>query len=389
MRVLFLSHNVAWRGGFFRAYHWGRYLARRGHEVTIVATSESNRFKFTKSTHDGVTVVKTPDLLTGRLRTGWDPWNSMRRATFLRGTDWDVVHAVDSRPAVCLPALAMHKRNTTLIMDWGDWWGRGGTILERQGSVLDRLFAPVETYFEEAYRTRADGTVVLSAALAERAAGLGVPRHRIARIPHGADVEGIQPRDKSVARKALGMSPTAPVIGYVGVLFKRDATLLQKTFDRLQATDSRIHLCLIGQCNMAAPKTWIAANRVTVTGRIDYDRLQTFIAACDLMVLPLKNSVANRGRWPSKVGDYLAAGRPVVTTDVGDISSLIRKGQCGAVADDCPEALASAIADVLRRSDLQALGVNARQTAEVSLDWRILTNDLETFYNTVRSERQY
>lgn len=386
MRVLFLSHNVVWRGGFFRAYHWGRHLAKRGHDVTIVAISESSRLGFTSSIHDGVTIVKSPDLLSGRLRTGWDPWDTLRRIAFLQGSRYDIVHAVDSRPVTCFPAMALQRRvGTTLVMDWGDWWGRGGTIVERRGNLLDRLFAPVETYFEEAYRRRADGTVVLSAPLAERAAELGVPKDRIVRIPHGADVEGIRPREKGLAREAVCIPPAARVVGYVGVLFERDARLLCDTFERLLAADPDVRLCLIGNCNMPVPARWIESGRVIVTGTISYERLQTFIAACDVMLLPLRNSVANRGRWPSKIGDYLAAGRPVVTTRVGDVSDMIERADCGAVSDDSPHELATQILSVLKQGDLHRLGVNARRLAEAALDWRVLTDDLERFYRQVLS----
>src|SRR6266576_279209 len=121
MKILFLNHNVVWKGGFFRAYHWGRHLRSFGHEVTILSISQSNYLRFTGSERDGITLVETPDLLWGRLRTGWDPWDTLLRMVYLLNKDYDIVHCVDSRPNVIIPGLMMKLLGKgKLIIDWGD-----------------------------------------------------------------------------------------------------------------------------------------------------------------------------------------------------------------------------------------------------------------------------
>src|SRR5574341_1333987 len=98
MRLLLLNHNVAWSGGtFFRAYHFGREMVRRGHHVTLLPVSPRRRFGLHQEIRDGVRVVETPDWLWGRGRTGWDPWDTLQRIRFVGGRRWDVVHAFDSR----------------------------------------------------------------------------------------------------------------------------------------------------------------------------------------------------------------------------------------------------------------------------------------------------
>src|SRR5687767_10639385 len=179
MRILFLNHNVARRGGtFYRAYQIARYLVRRGHAVTLLTISAARRWGFDREEGEGVEIIHAPDLLWGIGRTGWDPWDTLNRVAYLRGQRWDIIHAWDSRPAVILPALYARRQSRTangkLVVDWCDWWGRGGTQAERSGKAAKLLYAPVETYFEEAFRTRADGSTVISGALYKRALGLGV-----------------------------------------------------------------------------------------------------------------------------------------------------------------------------------------------------------------------
>ena len=74
----------------------------------------------------GVRVVQFPDLLWGIGRTGWDLWDTAQRLGKVRGETFDLVHAFDSRPVVIHPALALQRRGVPLVMDWADWWGRGG-----------------------------------------------------------------------------------------------------------------------------------------------------------------------------------------------------------------------------------------------------------------------
>ena len=102
----------------------------------------------------GVEVVEAPDLLTGRARTGWDPWNTWRRALGLRTRSFDLVHAFDSRPVVIYPALLLQRwTGAALFMDWADWWGRGGWIHDRSGWFVRTFFGPFETWQEEAFRS--------------------------------------------------------------------------------------------------------------------------------------------------------------------------------------------------------------------------------------------
>ncbi|MBU4232495.1 MAG: glycosyltransferase family 4 protein [Proteobacteria bacterium] len=385
MRLLFLNHNVAWRGGFFRAFHWGRYLVRRGHQVTLLTISEKKRWGMEIQEREGVRLVKTPDLLTGRLRSGWDPWDIINRMIYLWPRQYDLVHSVDSRPVCILPALMLKKlRKTKLVIDWLDWWGRGGTIMERSDSLAERLFSPVETFFEEGFRQFADGSVVISSALKNRALSLGVGAEHLVQIPFGADIDRLLPRDKMAARRRLGLGKGKKFLGYVGLISAKDLDLLLHAYEQLYESDNRIRLIFIGRSGVKRgdlnPKI---SDGVRLTGEITYEALQDYIAACDVMCLPLKNTIANRGRWPSKISDYLAAGRPVAATAVGDLAALFSKAEIGVLSKDEPGDFARATQQLLARPDLEELGRNARRVAETELSWDILTDRLESLYQDI------
>ena len=368
VNVLFLNHNVAWHGVFFRAYHWGRQLVRRGHRVTIVTISEANRFRSNRSERDGVSIIKSPDLFSGRLRSGWDPWNTVWRMFDLRHSNFDVVHSIDSRPVAVLPALFLKKvRGSRLVLDCAIGGPRNETF-ERPGLFAD-ILSPVETFFEEFSSIRRPNCRDLVGARGTRQQ-TRVPRSSITRIPQGADVEAILPR--SIGRPICASSGRRTI----GRVCRRHVhprrAVPARRFREIRRRDRRVKLVLIGNTNIAVPADLAESGAVRVTGGLTYEFLQVWIASCDAMLLPMIDSVANRGRWPSKLNDYLAAGRPVVCSRVGDVASLVEDGACGILPGTAtPMAFAEATLQLLASNSMRPEMGNARATAESKLDWRL------------------
>lgn len=392
MNILFLNHNVIWRSTFFRCLQFGKQLVAQGHHVDLLTISPGARFRFSEQVIEGVTVIETPDLLFGITRTGWDPYDTQRRKSFLRRRHYDLIHAFDSRPVVILPALAQRKRDgATLLTDWADWWGRGGIIEERPNKLIKLFFQRPETYFEEHYRTQADGLTVISRALGERAMQLGMPPEKIAHIRSGADTERIRPMDKTQAREALGLPVNAPIVGFTGFVHY-DLTLLLSAFDVLARQRPDVRLLITGQYSPLVRQYserghW--SDRVFHAGILPYANLPQYLCAADLNALPFADKQANRGRWPNKIGDYLSAGRPVVSNPTGDIQDLFARYDIGVLTEETPVAFAHGMAEVLDDpAHARAQGYMARQVAEHELSWPKLTQQLEEHYRRIRGGTQ-
>lgn len=387
MRILMIAFNPAWRGTFYRALHLARHLVRREHTVTLMAMSQAERWRFRSREVDGVTLVETPDLLWGRLRSGWDLWDALARIVWLRGRSFDLVHAFEARPIVILPALYMQRRRRLpLVLDWCDWFGAGGSVEERPNWLLRTVLRPVETFFEEHFRTWADGTTVINTVLRERAMDLGVPPETILLLPDGCDVERLQVLDRDEARRTLGLPLDQPLIGYIGAIFQRDARLMARALDLVRQTHPGAMLALIGYCNVDVAALVAEPQAVMRTGFISYEEMNRYLAACDLCWLPLRDTGANRGRWPLKLNEYMAAGRPVVATTVGDVARVLQEHEIGLLVRDEPEELAQATIRLLEDpASRDRLGRNARRVAEEVFDWALLTERLESFYDHVLS----
>ena len=103
-----------------------------------------------------------------------------------------------------------------------------------------------------------------------------------------------------------------------------------------------------------------------------------------MLWLPLRDTLTNRGRWPSKINDYMAAGRPTVATAVGDLNWLFQKYDIGRLAQPKPEEIAG---QTLRLCDdallAQQYGTVARKVAIEQYSWETLTEKLASFYRGV------
>ena len=383
MRIAMIVFNTAGEGTYWRAYHLGRVVAKAGNEVALIATSSHNRWQLSESQTEGMTLVETPDALWGPLRSGWDPWNTLRRIGWMRARRFDLVHAFEARPTVIFPARAARRRCAKLVIDWADLFGKGGSVEERPEILRRLLLRPVETYFETHYRRSADAQTAINRALTARAQGLAATGTAVLHLPNGCD-SSLPLLERASARQALGIAPQARLVGIVGGLFDRDAQLMAEAWSHLAARDSDARLVLAGNSGRHILRHAQHLPRVERLGGLPADQLHAHASACDVLWLPLSASQANRGRMPLKVNNYLATGRPTVMTDVGEAAELISRLHAGVIAEAEPGALAEATLALLDNEALKTeFGSNARRAAVGELAWERRGAELIAFYRQV------
>jgi glycosyltransferase involved in cell wall biosynthesis len=384
MKILLTNYHcraktVQYRPGFF-----GRELVRRGHDVTILCTSDTRRTGIDEKVEEGLRYVEVPDLFWGKLRTGWDVWNLLNRSAYLRKQHFDLVHSFETRPATIHPVRSYLKRTPTpLVIDWIDWWGRGGLIKEQRPLWYQWFFGWFETYYEEHFRTMADATSVISHALGDRAVSLGVARESVCWIPNGCPVESFVPAAAGTHRREFGF----PEDGFILADSALDVTIgMDLVFQAVKIVREQCPQVLFvmtgdkeRELQDLAAKTGISGN-FRHLGRLPYDQYARIMSCADAFVMPYTDCVANRGRWPGRIGPYLALGRPVVSNAAGEMKFLLETDHVGLAVPETPGGFAEGILELRRRPELAAeLGRNARRTAE-NLSWKNITDRLEECY---------
>ncbi len=385
LRVVLIVYNTTGKGTYRRAFQFGKHLAQRGHDVTLLATSRMRRSGVECSGVNNVNVVESPDLFSGSLRSGWDPWNTLNRIKWLHKYQFDVVHVFEARPTVLLPGLYLQRtRRIPLVMDWADWFGRGGSVEQRTNPLVRAVLRPVETFFEERFRTQADGTTVICTTLQDKAVALGVPPNSIMRLLNGSDVQQFFPMAAAEVRQQIGIPDNGFIIGYMGSIFRGDAQLMAHAFDLICAQSADVKLLMIGYGGVNIRQLVAMPERVIQTGFVREELLNAYLNVCDLCWLPLCDTNANRGRFPLKLNDYMAAGRATVASAVGDVTTLLEEEPVGLLAADNADSFATQTLRLLRAPALRArMGTHARQVAETRFNWMMLTEQLESFYQRI------
>jgi glycosyltransferase involved in cell wall biosynthesis len=355
--------------------------------VTLVVTSDDRRRGTEVSMSSGVRIVEAPDLLWGRLRSGWDLWDLLNRTRFMRKDNgqYDLVHCFETRPTTIYPALDLvRKRKLTLVTDWNDWFGRGGIITVSRPWWYRALFGRVETYYEEAFRVRAAGLTVISTALARRAAALGVPEDRICYIPGGVIPADVPLRSIEECRTQMGYPADAPILGFASADSHLDLEVVIEALRIVRQTHPNVKLIVSGKASKRVLDLVTASglqDQVVLTGFVSNEDLAWHMGAANLFLLPFPDTIYNRGRWPNKIGLYMALGRPTVSNATGDIGPLFSRRRIGLVAAWQPEDFAERILALVANPALaQELGANARRAALTEHNWDNLVTRLERFY---------
>ncbi len=182
-------------------------------------------------------------------------------------------------------------------------------------------------------KSRADLVVYAAGHLLEEERG---KVRRSVLVTHGVDLE-----DFAVAGRGRAIGPVdvallkRPRVGFIGGIDSH--TFDPELFVGVARALPDVSFVLVGGCSL--PEGWCPLPNVHAVGRKPYKAVSSYMAACDVLIMPWNDSDWIKACNPIKLKEYLAVGRPIVTTD---FPALDGWRDLVAVADG-PEAFANAI----------------------------------------------
>ncbi|MEE9296512.1 MAG: glycosyltransferase [Phycisphaerae bacterium] len=190
---------------------------------------------------------------------------------------------------------------------------------------------------------RADVVLTSSQALLEAKSALHPNVHL---IRHGVDVEhfarALNPRVPPPQEVA---DLPRPIVGFFGLIHHWiDIDLIAAVAKRLP----QMHFVLIGHV-VADVRALRPLPNVSLLGRKPYRDLPAYCAAFDVAILPFKGTELTRNANPIKLREYLAAGLPVVSTPLPEVSRYRPE----VVIAEHPDCFAKACAQAARRSSIE------------------------------------
>lgn len=386
LRIIFSTYEAKEIGGsYLRSLSLAQGLVKLGHQVTLWTSAKNLSFipKFSKE--NGVLVIESIGLLPARFRKGgYDPFDVLFRSFVILFSKCDVTHSFNHRPAATFPALIKKIvfGRTQWFVDWADLWGKGG-IADRRYGPFSFLTKTVDHYTEQLFIKLPDAVTPISDDLVRKALLMRQSKTKVFFLGVGANIEGIKPMELLVARKKLQFPKANTILAYLYV-GTYDEELLAKTFVKLCTLRDDVTLMLLGpqlpSFEKIISKFPSVSKQIWRLGVVPREELAWYLASADAMLLPFANKEINLGKFPNKLGDYLAAGRPILANPTGEVKKILENYSVGALFPEKPELFAAGIAKALSNpKQLKVWGQNARKLAE-RLSWRTVAKQLDGFY---------
>lgn len=382
LRILFNVFNTYGKGTYRRAFFFAKELVRIGEKVDLLCSSKDR--KKHEIEIDGVRIIELPNLFVGSIVNGYEPYNIILRCVWAINTNYDIVHSFETRPSVLLSSLISKYKGAIWVVDWADWFGKGGAVEERENLFLKTLLRPIETFFENS-RKYASGITVISKFLRERSLLLGFSPQRVIYLPNGALPQEFQKNNTSNIKEVLNLPIGSQVIGYVGAAFSQDIELMMSAFEIVIASSPNVYLLWVGGNDSS---TMVRRRNVICTGYVSENVLADYFQVCDVFWLPLRKSNANTARLPLKLMDYLASGKPIIATKVGDIPDIIADNQVGLLVEDNAKEIASVTIQLLSNEKMRIeYGRNSLELVKKKYKWSTLCLQLREFYSCLLDQR--
>jgi glycosyltransferase involved in cell wall biosynthesis len=226
----------------------------------------------------------------------------------------------------------------------------------------------------------ADRLVLISEELVPTVIALGGSADRIVVNPNGVEIERFDPaRSGDEVRSRLGIPSDAVVCGFLGTFTRwHGVAFLAGRVPGLVAADPRLRFLFVGDGDLKPEVEQRllaggAKDRVTFTGLVPPIEVPGLLAACDILLsphLPFEDGTEFFGS-PTKLFEYMAAGRAIVASRLGPIGRLIEDGETGVLFPPGDgEAFDRAVAELARDPAARGrLGRKARERAEANYTW--------------------
>jgi UDP-galactopyranose mutase len=200
---------------------------------------------------------------------------------------------------------------TPMLLRLADAFPGAPLVYDCMDELAAFRFAPPQMREREAQLLSRAGLVFTGGrSLYARRRGLG---EKVRLYPSGVEFEHFS-RARSIAPHPLYRRMLTPVYGYFGVIDERiDYAILAA----LAASGASI--VMVGPFAKIDPATLPRTTSIHYTGQVPYAELPAHLAGFDVAIMPFARNEATAFISPTKTPEYLAGGKPVVSTSIADV----------------------------------------------------------------------
>jgi len=384
--------------GGTRHHELARYLAQKGHKVTIIAspvsylTGNGQQKRVRKQVDDlGVTIIRSYTLPALHRSFVWRILSflsfmvsSFINGLFVRKVDlvWGTTPPIFQGPTAWLLA---RLKGVPFLLEVRDLWPAFAVAV---GVLKNKTLIRLSEWLERFLYKHADRVMVNSPGYLEHVKNRGA--HEVVLIPNGADPAMFDPQDDGAAFRQAHDLENQFVVLYAGAHglsndldVVLDAAALLK--DKLA-----IRIVLLGdgkeKPRLQARAAEQGLDNVLFLPPVPKSGMSEALAAADACLAILKPIELYKTTYPNKVFDYMAAGRPVILAIDGVVRQVVEKAQAGIpVTPGDPQALAEAITDLASNpSKCRTMGKKGRSAIEMEFSRIELAEKFTALLETMR-----
>ncbi len=383
MRVCFTNFSGLDEPTTINAFHLAEEIAARGHEVTMFLPKIGRKYiicsKKARMKYFGV--IPSPRELRIISHATIQTFQVLRQ-------EFDVVQAFKPLIQSALPAaIAGALKRGIRILYWDDY----ETFGQRLDPKSNPLYTSLIDRLEKAFLKMFNGVLCVSPFLANVAKTV-LASKRVLLIPNGFDKAIFGKRSTGrIVRKKLGIKNRENLIVYAGGLKPwADIDLLIRAMPHVISEMPNTLLAVVGEGEWKNELSKLCrrlnvSDKVIFVGGVPHAEVPDYLAATDVLALPLRNNMFNRARFPNRIAEYMAAGKPIVTNKVGVASDIFKDGYNAVVVNsEAPEEFAHGILEMLANEEkAEKMGKRAKEYAYRNLTWDKIASKVEEFYHKI------
>jgi glycosyltransferase involved in cell wall biosynthesis len=296
--------------------------------------------------------------------------------------DMDIVHAHSPIPYSDLPALLYAKRKKLpfVLTYQFDGVETGGSFARNAGvSLYNKLFI-------HRVLKSADTIIATTKSYAKESPFLRRYLDKIVVIPNGINIEEVTtPVTKEKSREILGLPQDSEIILFFGSLVEyKGPDILLKAFKLVKNVFPSAKLIFAGRGHMdnelkETAKQMKIYDDVIFTGFVEDNEKPLYYKAADIFCLPSTTLAESFGIVNLEA---MAAGLPIVSSDLGGIPDIVKNGVNGLLAKPYDfETVAKHLTKLLKNGEMrEEMGQNGLKMVN-NYTWDEVTTKTEKLYN--------
>ncbi|GAB4315574.1 MAG: glycosyltransferase family 4 protein [Methanobacteriaceae archaeon] len=295
--------------------------------------------------------------------------------------DVDIVHVSFDMPPGPLAGLryAKNKDLPLIITYHGDWDPSYGNIMRKIGVKLNNNLIVKDLL------SYADLIISPSNLYIDKSQYLSKYNEKIRVIPNGIDLKEFDIKySKKKARNTLNLPLDKKIILFFGYLSPyKSPDILLRAFQHVLKREENVILLFAGTGDMEKNLKTLAMelgmnNNVIFVGFVEKNKRALYYKSADIFCLP---STKSTECYPLAILEAVASKTPVIASDIGGISEIIKKDFTGMlIQPNNQKDLVNAILNLLKDSELRdKLSKNAYDHVK-KYSWKNIANETNKLY---------